>query len=271
MLDIQRRFSFLLLFIFLFFIRPVACAEHKADDVIQPDKSGRTPLHELATTGKARFVAMLTSVGSDDINAQTTSGYTPLHCVIANRESLEIQDCLEIVTCLLNAKANVNAQTTMGATPLWLATHYSLEPLLIKTLLDAKADPTIRVSWVTTKNKKKKERSSTPFHEIIKPANPRTEKVVEKVAGLFLHAKADPTAHDDQQESVLAKAVALPNVVKKMLKAPLMTKEVAEKALNTAPKKLEMRKEEQKEKIEASMKLLKKYINPQASPKSVKK
>jgi hypothetical protein len=105
------------------------------------DNSGQTPLMIASDDGDVDEVEILIKNGAD-VNAVSRGGNTPL--IKVSQDSVMNKDIqLNIVTKLIDAKANVNFKDKYGKTPLILATE-SNSPKIVSKLLQSSADVSIR-------------------------------------------------------------------------------------------------------------------------------
>ena len=95
---------------------------------------GFTPLHLVASQGidtvkeHSNITSLLISLGAD-VNATSSLGWTPLHCIAING-SIESFDVAKI---LLENNANPNAKNTSGSTPMMMWQHGNeIKELFIK-------------------------------------------------------------------------------------------------------------------------------------------
>jgi cytohesin len=101
----------------------------------EPDKDGRTPLHDAACDGNEDLLRLLLERGAQ-VDAVDRLGMTALH-VAANR------GIAEAVKVLISHKADVNARDKEGQTPLHWAARYGQKDA-VQALLDGHADVSAR-------------------------------------------------------------------------------------------------------------------------------
>lgn len=141
----------------------------RAFDPTAPLVTREPPLRLAARWGRERMVALLLANGADpnvyepddgsalmascqvnhpgvarrliaagaEVDAQDRYGLTALHWAIARQAP-------EVAKVLITAGAAVNAQHKDGGTPLHVAAECAVEPALVRLLLQAGADPTLR-------------------------------------------------------------------------------------------------------------------------------
>ena len=104
------------------------------------DNSGQTPLLLASDNGYPDIVEILIANGAN-VNLASISGTTPL--IAVSQDSVMDKDIqLNIVTQLIEAKADVNHTEQYGKTPLILATE-SNSPKIVSKLLQSGADISI--------------------------------------------------------------------------------------------------------------------------------
>jgi len=96
---------------------------------------GRTPLHNVATSGTLRLAKLLISRGAD-VNVKDDGGQTPLHCAAAKGRQ-------NIGKLLIAKGADINARMENGRTPLHTAAKSGHEAL-VELLLRHHADTTAK-------------------------------------------------------------------------------------------------------------------------------
>jgi len=99
------------------------------------DEHGQTPLHKASRESDDLLADTLLRAGADS-NATEEDGRTSLHLT-------PIRGSVAVTRCLLQNGANVNARDRFGETPLHRAAG-AARPTIIRMLLAAKADPTIK-------------------------------------------------------------------------------------------------------------------------------
>lgn len=105
------------------------------------NRSGFTALHEAADRGHAQMVELLLDHGAD-IEARDVYESTPIH-VAANGVFNDESNYVEVVHVLIGGGADVNTRRNNGQTALHRAALWG-HPKIVKTLLDAGADPSLR-------------------------------------------------------------------------------------------------------------------------------
>src|SRR5437870_3890735 len=90
-------------------------------------------LYDVASEGETAVVRQLLSQGTPTEVAGESE--TPLYIASANGH-------LEVVKCLLDAKANVNRSTRSNATPLYVATQFGRQEV-VELLLQRQSDPNL--------------------------------------------------------------------------------------------------------------------------------
>lgn len=109
-------------------------------------EQGLTPLHLAARRLSPAIVRLLLETENPTIDAADSGGSTPLHCAIRNSSDdfLPINAdnshgrSIEVITLLLDNKANLEASEKDGSTALHIAAHYGLDGL-VELLLDKHA------------------------------------------------------------------------------------------------------------------------------------
>ena len=98
------------------------------------DRAGSTPLHHAAAFGSLETMTLLLDAGAD-VNARNLRGSTPLHWAIHDEAKVRL---------LIARGADVNARQAEGRTPLYDASLLGNGRAIVRMLLDAGADPTIK-------------------------------------------------------------------------------------------------------------------------------
>ena len=101
-------------------------------------QSGWTPLHVAAGMNKNPAVIEALLNAGADLSARDANGRTPLHVAARMNENPWM------IKALLNGGAEPNAQTQSGSTPLHVAAGMNKNPAVIEALLNASAEPNER-------------------------------------------------------------------------------------------------------------------------------
>ena len=141
-------------------------------------QSGWTPLHVTAGMNKNPAVIEALLNAGADLSARDANGQTPLHHAAGMNKNPAV------IEALLNGGAEPNAQTQSGATPLHHAAGMNKNPVVIEALLNAGADPNAQTQsgW-------------TPLHHVARMnENPA---MIEAL----LNAGADPKVRDKDDKT----------------------------------------------------------------------
>ncbi len=136
------------------------------------------------------------------VNAQDAAGYTLLYRAVTHKLD-------DVVAQLLQDGANPNIKNNLDGSPLAAAAS-SNNTLLTKMLLQAKADPNLRLT-----------NNSTAFIIAVRFADAKTNNNNTNTIQLLIDAKANLDLQNDNKETALNIAVAKGNLelVKKLLEA----------------------------------------------------